>query len=167
MSRAPSRFWSAAIAFLVCPGTVAFLVPLLLRPVGARIGLGGIPLLVTGLGLLLWCVRDFYVGGRGSLAPWAPPVRLVTVGLYRFSRNPMYIAVLIMVCGWATMFASRALWIYAAALGVAFHLRVILGEEPWLARAHGAEWARYRTQVPRWLGIASPQRWKKDPEAAG
>ena len=155
MSEAPPRFWSAAIAFLVCPGTVALLVPWLIRPVGTRICPAGIPILVAGLGLLLWCVRDFYVAGRGSLAPWAPPAHLVTVGLYRFSRNPMYIAVLLTLCGWATMFASRTLWIYAAVIAVAFHLRVILGEEPWLARTHGAEWAAYRRQVPRWLGIGS------------
>jgi protein-S-isoprenylcysteine O-methyltransferase Ste14 len=167
MSEARPRFWSAAIAFLACPGTIAFLVPWLLRPVGARVERGGIPILAAGVGLLLWCVRDFYVAGRGSLAPWAPPIRLVTIGLYRFSRNPMYIAVLITLCGWATMFASRRLWIYAAALGVAFHLRVILGEEPWLARTHGAEWATYRTQVPRWLGIASLHRRRNDPEATG
>src|SRR5436305_1603189 len=138
------RFWRAVIAFLVLPGTIAFLVPLLLRPGAGRIHGIGIPFLVTGIGLLLWCVRDFYVAGRGTLAPWAPPERLVIVGLYRLSRNPMYIAVLIILCGWAMTFMSRVLWIYAAFVAVAFHLRVIFGEEPWLARTHGAEWLTYR-----------------------
>jgi hypothetical protein len=109
--------------------------------------------LVIGIFLLLWCVRDFYVAGRGSLAPWAPPERLVIVGLYRLSRNPMYIAVLIILCGWAIMYASRTLWLYAGFVAIAFHLRVIFGEEPWLARTHGAEWTAYRSDVARWLGI--------------
>jgi protein-S-isoprenylcysteine O-methyltransferase Ste14 len=146
------RFWHAVIAFLVLPGTVAFLFPWLLRP-GRDVQMTGVPVLVIGIFLLLWCVRDFYVAGRGSLAPWAPPERLVIVGLYRVSRNPMYIAVLIILCGWAIMYASRTLWLYALSVAIAFHLRVILGEEPWLARTHGEEWAAYRSDVPRWLGI--------------
>lgn len=148
-------FWSALFAFLVMPGVVAFLVPWLLRPVPERYHIAGIPVLAVGTVLLLWCVRDFYVTGRGTLAPWAPPGRLVIVGLYRRSRNPMYLAVLTILCGWATTFASRTLWIYAAVVAVAFQLRVRFGEEPWLARTHGAHWDRYRAQVPRWVGTAS------------
>ena len=153
--KARRSFWQAAIAFLVLPGTVAFIVPWLLRPPVARVNFVGVPVLVAGGLLLLWCVRDFYVAGHGSLAPWAPPERLVIVGLYRLSRNPMYIAVLVVLSGWATIFASRTLWLYAAFIAIAFHLRVVFGEEPWLARTHGAEWTAYRADVPRWLGIAS------------
>ena len=101
--------------------------------------------------MLLWCVRDFYVAGRGTLAPWAPPSRLVVVGLYRFSRNPMYIAVSLVLLGWAIAFWSVPLLIYAGIVIGAFHLRVVFGEEPWLARRHGDEWERYRARVPRWL----------------
>jgi protein-S-isoprenylcysteine O-methyltransferase Ste14 len=151
MTRPSGLFWRALTAFLALPGMVAFVVPWLLRPRGARIH--PIGLLPLGLGsfLLLWCVRDFYVAGRGSLAPWAPPERLVIVGLYRFSRNPMYVAVVLILCGWALAFNSRALWMYAAIVAVAFHLRVVFGEEPWLARTHGSEWTAYRARVPRWL----------------
>jgi protein-S-isoprenylcysteine O-methyltransferase Ste14 len=67
----------------------------------------------------------------------------------------MYVAVMLILCGWALMYASRTLWMYAAALAIAFHLRVVLAEEPWLAARHGAEWMRYRATVPRWL---LPQR---------
>lgn len=144
-------FVQAVAAFLLLPGMVAFVVPWLLAPVERPIRPYGVPVLVAGTALLLWCVRDFYVAGRGSLAPWAPPERLVAVGLYRHTRNPMYVAVLLVLCGWALMYASRALWIYAAALAFAFHLRVVLAEEPWLARRHGAEWTQYRAKVPRWL----------------
>ena len=96
-------------------------------------------------------MRDFYVVGRGSLAPWAPPQRLVVVGLYRVSRNPMYVAVLVILFGWALAYGSRTLWLYTAVVAIAFHLRIVLAEEPWLARVHGAEWTRYRSTVPRWL----------------
>ena len=127
---------------------------LLLRPAGpgrsfATVGL--VPL-VPGVVLLLWCVRDFYVAGKGTLAPWAPPRELAVVGLYRFSRNPMYIAVVLVLWGWALGFRSRALTIYALAVMLTFHLRVVIGEEPWLARTHGEAWIRYKDRVPRWLG---------------
>ena len=155
MSQARRGFWHAVIAFLVLPGTVAFLLPWLLRPISGHRHSAAIPVLATGIVLLLWCVRDFFVAGHGSLAPWAPPNRLVIVGLYRLSRNPMYVAVLIILGGWAMLFASRTLWIYAAVVTIAFHLRVTIAEEPWLARTYGAEWARYQARVPRWFGMAS------------
>ena len=96
-------------------------------------------------------VRDFYVAGKGTLAPWTPPKRLVVVGLYRFSRNPMYIAVSTILLGWVLAFQTRTLLIYAVFVLIAFHLRVVYGEEPWLARKHGRQWLEYRARVPRWL----------------
>jgi len=147
-------FVRAVFAFLACPGTFALIVPLLLvrlddsaQPFSAR----GLLLLIPGSVLLLWCVRDFYVTGKGTLAPWAPPRNLVEVGLYRFSRNPMYIAVMLVLSGWALAFHSRTLLIYALAVAITFHLRVVLGEEPWLARTHGDRWVSYKARVPRWL----------------
>jgi protein-S-isoprenylcysteine O-methyltransferase Ste14 len=156
-------FWRALSAFLVLPGTVAFLLPWLLRPQGARLNIAGLPLLGAGVVLLLWCVRDFYVAGRGTLAPWAPPERLVIVGLYRLSRNPMYVAVVVILFGWALAFDARSLWIYTAAVAVMFHLRVVLAEEPWLARTHGEQWTAYRASVPRWL-IATPGSFRRSRE---
>jgi protein-S-isoprenylcysteine O-methyltransferase Ste14 len=148
-------FWRALVAFLACPGTVAIAVPVIWlhaqaehRPIAHP---GGIVLLAAGFAGLLWCVRDFYVSGKGTLAPWAPPRHLVTVGLYRYSRNPMYVAVSLMLLGWAIAFASMGLLIYALAVMVAFHLRVVLGEEPWLARTHGEQWQQYKERVRRWL----------------
>lgn len=144
-------FLRALFAFAVLPGIIAFLLPWVLRPTNGRIHMGGVPLLGVGTFLLLWCVRDFYVSGRGTLAPWAPPTRLVRVGLYRASRNPMYIAIIFALAGWAVLFQARAHWIYLAAVATAFHLRVVIGEEPWLARTHGEDWQAYRAKVPRWL----------------
>jgi protein-S-isoprenylcysteine O-methyltransferase Ste14 len=149
-----SMFWRALLAFLVLPGTVAFIVPLLvIRPdfTGDSFRVSGIVPVLIGSVLLLWCVRDFYVAGKGTLAPWSPPRNLVVIGLYRFSRNPMYIAVTLILSGWALGFHSRALWIYALAVALTFHLRVVFGEEPWLARTHGEAWPRYKARVPRWL----------------
>lgn len=132
---------------------VAFAIPLLfLRPPATPMSPAGVALLAVGALVLGWCVRDFYVLGRGTLAPWSPPTTLVVRGLYRYSRNPMYVGVLAILAAWAIGFASRALAWYAVAIAVAFHLRVVFGEEPWLARTHGADWIAYRARVPRWFG---------------
>lgn len=144
-------FWSALTAFLALPGMVAFVLPWLMRPASVPFDALGLWLLLPGLCLLLWCVRDFYVAGRGSLAPWAPPVNLVTVGLYRVTRNPMYVAVTVILLGWSLAFRSRGLLTYVAAVAVMFELRVLFFEEPWLARTHGERWLSYKASVPRWL----------------
>ena len=147
-------FARALLAFLACPGIIAIAIPVtwllatshfqLVQPLGL------LPL-AGGFVALLWCVRDFYVSGEGTLAPWAPPRKLVVVGLYRYTRNPMYIAVALVLLGWAWSFSSLGLFVYASVVAVAFHLRVLLGEEPWLARTHGNEWQQYASRVPRWF----------------
>ena len=145
----------AVLAFLILPGTVAFLVPWLLLGGGQDsqfVDAFGLIPFALGIVLLLWCVREFYAAGKGTLAPWSPPQHLVVTGLYRFSRNPMYVAVALVLCGWALGFRSRAIAVYALVVIVSFHLRVVLGEEPWLARTHGEGWLRYKAQVPRWFG---------------
>lgn len=143
----------AVFAFLVMPGLVAFVVPVaVIRPAGVPFGTLGLIPLVLGGAMLLWCVRDFYVVGKGTLAPWDPPAHLVTTGLYRFSRNPMYVAVAMILWGWALGFHSRALSIYALFVMAAFYVRVVVFEEPFLARMHGLEWLQYQARVPRWIG---------------
>src|SRR6187549_1257808 len=144
-------FLRAVVAFLVMPGIVALAIPAVLGlhelNGGDFLFVGLLPL-CTGFVLLLWCVRDFYVAGKGTLAPWSPPVHLVEVGLYRRTRNPMYVAVTLILLGWAIAFAVPGMFLYALAIAVAFHLRVVFGEEPWLARTHGTRWQEYAGRVP-------------------
>jgi len=63
----------------------------------------------------------------------------------------MYVAVTLILLGWAASFALPVLYVYAIAVAIAFQLRVVLGEEPWLARTHGAQWHEYARRVPRWF----------------
>ena len=153
----------ALIAFLALPGVVAGVVPALLASADARRGSGsvyGFALLLLGLFLLLWCVRDFLVSGKGTLAPWDPPKNLVVVGLYRVVRNPMYMAVVTLVAGWSLAAGSPWLAGYAVVLACGFHLRVILHEEPWLRRQFGPDWDAYSASVRRWLPRSRP--WHHD-----
>jgi protein-S-isoprenylcysteine O-methyltransferase Ste14 len=147
-------FARALLAFFACPGIFAIAIPVTWLVVTSQSQLvqplGLVPL-AAGFVALLWCARDFYVSGKGTLAPWAPPRKLVVVGLYRYTRNPMYVAVTLILLGWAWSFRSLGLLVYAAVIAIAFHLRIVLGEEPWLARTYGDEWRQYASRVPRWF----------------
>jgi protein-S-isoprenylcysteine O-methyltransferase Ste14 len=147
-------FLRALLAFLALPGIVAFAIPIYWLISTSRTDLvqllGLLPLLFGCAGLL-WCVRDFYVFGKGTLAPWSPPERLVMAGLYRYSRNPMYVSVVLILVGWAVSFGARGLYWYAFFVGIAFHIRVVMAEEPWLARTYGPAWDNYVRRVHRWL----------------
>ena len=120
-----------ALASLVaCPGVVAGLLPLVIAgdgPIPAGFRVASMLPFVVGTGCLIWCVGNFFVSGRGTLAPWDPPKKLVIVGLYRFVRNPMYLSVLTVVLGWFLYFGSLWLALYFVALAVGFHLRVTRG----------------------------------------
>jgi protein-S-isoprenylcysteine O-methyltransferase Ste14 len=147
-------FFRAVLAFLALPAVVGGLVPWLLLDSDSwkvRGTLLGWPLLVFGACILMWCVRDFYKIGKGTLAPWDPPKELVVLGLYRYVRNPMYLGLLGWVAGWALIAGSPVLAAYAVFLAIAFHLRVIFYEEPVLARQFGNHWSDYRSAVHRWL----------------
>jgi protein-S-isoprenylcysteine O-methyltransferase Ste14 len=156
----------ALIAFLACPSVVGMLVPIWISS-GDRFRTGSHPLgllcVALGLGGLLWCVRDFYVVGKGTLAPWAPPRRLVVVGLYRYVRNPMYLAVLILVAGIGIWRGSPMTLAYAALLFIVFDLRVRLFEERWLERTFGDAWGHYRAGVGRWVPHLRPRRSASTP----
>jgi protein-S-isoprenylcysteine O-methyltransferase Ste14/pimeloyl-ACP methyl ester carboxylesterase len=144
----------ALLAFVALPGLVALAVPLLIAWSRLREGAFNalaLMLLIPGITLLLSCVRDFLVTGKGTLAPWDPPRHLVTSGPYRFSRNPMYVGVSLILFGWALAFGSWRLVLYALIVMAAFHLRVLFHEEPYLLHTHGRRWDDYRARVPRWI----------------
>jgi protein-S-isoprenylcysteine O-methyltransferase Ste14/pimeloyl-ACP methyl ester carboxylesterase len=154
LERPNDMFWRAFAAFLFLPGLVAFAAPLFIGWPCVRegtINALALVLLIPGIALLLWCVRDFLVAGKGTLAPWDPPRNLVSSGPYHYSRNPMYVGVSLILWGWAIAFGSWALVLYALIVMVAFHVRVLVNEEPFLARTHGRRWDDYRARVPRWI----------------
>jgi protein-S-isoprenylcysteine O-methyltransferase Ste14 len=157
-------FIKAIIFFLLLPGIVAFLIPLSFVYFSGidKFQWAGSPVVISGLVLLLWCVRDFYIVGKGTLAPWAPPKKIVIIGLYRYMRNPMYAGVLILVLGWSILFQSMVLLAYAGILFLVFHIRVLTNEEPWLNKTFGEEWQSYKNKVPRWLPHISRRKKLKN-----
>ena len=148
-------FLKVALFTVVMPGTFAGLLPFLI--VRDRAAAGGVALgLACGLfafGFILYLrsAWDFAVFGRGTPAPIDAPKRLVTRGFYRFTRNPMYVASLTVVMGWATLFGAAVLVGYGIVLFVVFSLFIRLYEEPRLAREFGEEYAAYVSRVGRWV----------------
>lgn len=148
---------------LVAPGTTAVLLPWLLTgwnqrvpPPSAAIRAAGLVLIGVGAAVLLSAFARFVLEGRGTPAPIAPTNRLVVGGLYRYVRNPMYLAVAATIVGQALLLGRYELLAYAAFfLGttVAF---VRVYEEPTLRARYGAEYETYRRSVPGWLPRLKP-----------
>jgi len=157
MNRAGAILGSA-VFLVIAPGTVAVLIPRgICRWQMAPPLLGFVPLRVlgvflicAGLPVLLDSFARFAIQGLGTPAPVAPPRHLVVSGLYRHVRNPMYVAVLSLVLGQGLLFGSVRVLEYGAAVFVAFHLFVLLYEEPTLHSKFGGEYDEYRKNVRRW-----------------
>ena len=154
--------WLKTVLFtLIAPGVVTVLVPrLILGPKAAAfsadgdsVSVLGLAVAAAGVAVYLWCAVDFIRNGRGTPAPYDPPKTLVVNGLYRTSRNPMYVGVASIILGEAILFRAGALWAYAALVGLAFHLRVLWYEEPALRRLFGESYVKYCAEVPRWLPL--------------
>jgi protein-S-isoprenylcysteine O-methyltransferase Ste14 len=109
------------------------------------------PLIAVGVGLYVCSVWAFAAVGRGTPGPWDAPQRVVAAGPYRWVRNPIYVAAMLIVSGEAWLFGSPALLLYAAGLAVAFHLFVVGHEEPRLRARFGEPYEAYRRTVSRWI----------------
>lgn len=119
--------------------------------------LGGI-LIIVGVPGVVDSFARFALDGLGTPAPIAPPQKLVVTGLYRYVRNPIYIAVVAVIFGQALLFGDlRLLW-YGALLWLFFHVWVVMIEEPTLKQTFGTEYESFRTNVPRWIPRLTPWR---------
>ena len=147
-----------SLFFALAPGVVAGLVPWLLTDWEVRGGdswsglrLPGLFLLAAGAGALVGAFVRFVVEGLGTPAPVAPTEHLVVGGLYRYVRNPMYVAVVAAILGQGLLFRQAVLFLWAGLVAAAVASFVHLYEEPTLRRRYGAEYDAYRAAVPRWL----------------
>src|SRR5215204_7668150 len=156
--RKPTAAVGSAMFFLAAPGVVMGLIPWLTGGWQAREPLpywapmrvlGGI-LLVAGLIALIRAFVRFVMEGLGTPAPIAAPERLVVGGVYRYVRNPMYVAVLAAIVGQALFLGRLGLLLYAGVVWVAVAAFVRFYEEPTLTRRFGAEYEAYRRAVPAW-----------------
>jgi len=149
-----------ALFFALTPGVVAGLVPWWLTEWRVReplpswawppLRVAGVVLLAAGALVLVSAFVRFVIEGIGTPAPVAPTQRLVVGGLYRYVRNPMYLAVVATIVGQGLALGRPVLLAYAAAVAAATVAFVYLYEEPTLSDQFGADYDAYRQAVPAW-----------------
>ena len=159
-----SALFTAAF-FVLAPGANAGLIPWLItgwerpcnhpRPSGPATSRCGSR---SALLAAVACFVRFVTRVLGTPAPVAPTEQLVVGGLYRFVRNPMYVAVASMIAGQALLFRSSALaaWLIVFLIAVVAFVKVY--EEPRLAEQFGESYERYRRVVPGWWPRLTPYR---------
>ena len=144
---------------IIVPGSVTVFIPYLLLSnnfevysfeMGILRYLGIIPIM-PGILFYVWSALDFALIGKGTPAPIDPPRNLVISGPYHYARNPMYTGGVLILIGESLLFGSAALTIYTCFIWLAFHLFIVLYEEPHLKKRFGPDYEAYTSTVPRWI----------------
>jgi protein-S-isoprenylcysteine O-methyltransferase Ste14 len=161
--------FSSAIFLVLAPGFVAGMVPWWISHWRVEHAFPGLPwfriagglLLALGATGLLDSFGRFAIQGIGTPAPIFPTRNLVVTGLYRWVRNPMYIAVVSTILGQGLIFGSVALLEYGALIWLLFHVFVLFYEEPTLRASFGSQYTAFCVEVPRWIPRLAP--WTRHP----
>jgi protein-S-isoprenylcysteine O-methyltransferase Ste14 len=163
--------WKHVRAVVLLPGMVLVVIPVTMiclngtdtfglwqsiPSVRVLLALVGLALFVGGLVLMVSTNRLFATVGRGTLAPWNPPQRLVVRGVYRHVRNPMMLGVCSILFGEALFTASLPLLCWFAFFLIVVMIVIPLVEEPGLVRRFGEDYVAYRQNVPRWIPRRTP-----------
>jgi protein-S-isoprenylcysteine O-methyltransferase Ste14 len=160
--------FGSALFFAVAPSVLAGLIPWSITHWEFRLPFFdlqvtravGMLLIAAGLPGLIDSFARFALQGLGTPAPIAPPQNLVVTGLYRYVRNPIYVAVVAIILGQGILFGDWRLLIYDGVMWLAFHAFVVAYEEPVLAENFGAQYENFRANVPRWIPRMTPWRSK-------
>ena len=158
----------SALFFAIAPGIVAGLVPRWLTRWQMRgppahwapVHMAGWTMVILSAIVLVQAFTRFVAEGHGTPAPVAPAERLVIGGLYRYVRNPMYLAVVAAITGQALGLGQPVLLGYAAVVWVTVASFARWYEEPALARQFGTQYQAYRRGVPAWRPRTRP--WKQN-----
>ena len=118
--------------------------------------LGLVPI-ALGVIIYLFCSLSFVFIGKGTPVPFTPTKELIVTGLYRFVRNPLYIAGVFVLTGEALLFQSIGIFFYCLVMFGGFNLHVLM-EETQLADKFGTSYKQYRNSVPRWIPRFKPYR---------
>ncbi len=156
----------SALFFLAGPCVLTGIIPWWLtgwEPRPAFFGLEltraiGVPLILISVPVLVSSFARFVLDGLGTPVIVAPPQKLVVTGLYRYVRNPMYVAIIAIILGQALLFGDKRLIVFAALFWLACHIFVTGYEEKRLEREFGAPYRTYRANVPRWIPRITPWR---------
>ena len=154
----------SAVFLVIAPGFVSAFVPWLIsrwRFQSAFLGwlpmrfLGGV-LMTAGAVALLDSFARFALQGVGTPAPVFPTRHLVVTGLFRYVRNPMYLAVVSAIVGQGLLLSNSTLLAYGGIVWLLFHVFVRGYEEPTLRTTFGSEYKAFSAGVPRWIPRLTP-----------
>jgi protein-S-isoprenylcysteine O-methyltransferase Ste14 len=123
---------------------------------------GLVPILL-GVVIYIFCSGSFVFICKGTPIPFTPTKELIMTGLYKFARNPLYIAGVLVLTGEAILFQSLGIFIYCLVMFGVFNVHVVM-EETLLAEKFGARYEQYCKSVPRWIPRLKSSR-KKDSES--
>lgn len=124
-------------------------------PLSVRIA-AGVVLIGCGLTFMIKTNLLFASIGKGTLAPWHPPQKLVVRGIYRHVRNPMITGLLLILLGEAVFGDSLPLLFWFLIFAIANLVYLPAFEEPRLEQRFGQDYARYKQNVPRWIPRLTP-----------
>jgi protein-S-isoprenylcysteine O-methyltransferase Ste14 len=152
-----------AFAIVILPVTMTILIPWWVirgnaitfqmpsAPLDWLCVVAGVLFFAVGIVLFITTVFLFATRGRGTLAPWDPPSRLVIDGPYRYVRNPMIAGVIFIIVAESLIFRSLSLAEWAAAFLLLNAIHFPLIEEPGLERRFGEEYRQYKRHVGRFI----------------
>jgi protein-S-isoprenylcysteine O-methyltransferase Ste14 len=136
---------------------IAFVVVLVLRwfrpmpifgqAVALWLGLAGVAL---GVGIAIWGRRTMQAAGT-NINPSLPATTIVSSGPFRYSRNPLYLALTLLYLGLTVAFDTWWGLVVLIPVLLVMHLGVVLREERYLDQKFGESYRRYRSEVRRYL----------------
>jgi len=113
--------------------------------------IAAVAILVT-LGVMIGLgASQRFIRARVNVKPWKTTDALVRTGIYRLTRNPMYLGMALAYLGLALGLASAAALVSFPALIAVIHTQVIAREERYLEAKFGEEYLCYKASVRRWL----------------
>jgi protein-S-isoprenylcysteine O-methyltransferase Ste14 len=110
----------------------------------------GAPLVAAGIVIAAIGVFSFKRAGT-AVIPFEPSTALVTGGLYRFTRNPMYVGMVSVLIGTGLIFGTMGSWLPIPVFIWIIRNNFILGEERFLEQIFGRQYTDYKSKVRRWL----------------
>jgi protein-S-isoprenylcysteine O-methyltransferase Ste14 len=110
---------------------------------------GGL-LVVVGIGIGTQASNAFKRAGT-PVIPFERSTALVTAGLFRYTRNPMYLGMVLLLVGVALLLGSLGAWLPIPVFVAIIQVRFIAGEERFLTELFGDEYLAYKRTTRRWL----------------
>ncbi len=114
------------------------------------INFAGLSLIAFGSWIRLWAGAVFY-RQNPSMVSFKVPPKLVTTGPWRYSRNPLYLGLIMIGLGFSILFFSYSDLILTLIGAVLLHLEVVMHEEKVLSEKFGNIYLDYKTKIRRWI----------------